>query len=134
MARRKSLDDVIDGLDPQIPMGRFVPYDEDRISDVNFDEPIAIEDLAEMVSDDPRDHTLARLKNIWDVFRHGALTLQERDVITWRLLLGAHGATYSIIAEVLRPPVSGPGQVKKIEERAVHKLTQYLSNPTNDLE
>jgi hypothetical protein len=51
------------------------------------------------------------------------LTEQERHVIVQRL----GGDTYADIAEWCEPPLSGPSQARKIEQRALRKLRERLS-------
>jgi len=51
------------------------------------------------------------------------LTLQEETVLFLRI----HNATYADVADMCDPPLSGPSQARKIEQRAMRKLGERLS-------
>jgi DNA-directed RNA polymerase sigma subunit (sigma70/sigma32) len=57
------------------------------------------------------------------------LTKEERFVLVQRQV----GDAYATIAKNARPRISGPSQVRKIEQRAIKKLRVRLSNFQNDL-
>ena len=75
------------------------------------------DDTGESPERDLRDATRA-LGNAID-----ALTEQEQRVIIQRSL----GNTYADIAELCEPPLGGPSQARKIEQRAMKKLRDRLS-------
>jgi DNA-directed RNA polymerase sigma subunit (sigma70/sigma32) len=129
-------DDLInefDGRDPQIPSRLFTALDEDIVgqADANADVDVDVETVA---GRDRQDKLLTVLRAIWDPGALGLLSSQEREVLTRRLLTAGDRATYAAIARATNPPLSGPGQVLKVERRAVNKLRQRLSNNPKDLE
>ena len=78
---------------------------------------VAADDTGESPERDLSDATRALGNAI------GALTEQEQRVIIQR----SFGSTYADIAELCEPPLSGPSQARKIEQRAMKKLRDRLS-------
>jgi DNA-directed RNA polymerase specialized sigma24 family protein len=58
------------------------------------------------------------------------LTKEEQQVIRLRTLF-EH--TYAAVAKMCRPQISGPSQVKKIEQRALRKMRERLSKFRDEL-
>jgi hypothetical protein len=105
----------------EIPDQRFVPLPpDDRLPDYSDEEEA-------MAGLDDQDR-LKALAAVWDPNR--GVTPQGREILTRRIL---RNDTLEDIAKTVRPPVSGPSQVRKIVQREVQKI-QRFSKVFKDLE
>jgi hypothetical protein len=138
------LDDEFDARDPQISNKRFVPLDEavDQVDPrTEIETLLGLGDDYEAIVPEEyqlphADRLLGVLRHIWDPNSplFATLTRQQREVITQRLLLSNDQATYRAIARTTKPPLSGPEQVRRVEQRATQKLARHFSNISKDLE
>ena len=108
--------------DPETPDQRFVPLPPD---DNSLPAPANEEEAMANFDNQDRLEVLAML---WDP--NVGVTPQGREVLTRRIL---RRDTLEDIAKTVRPPVSGPSQVRKIMQRELQKI-QRFSKVFKDLE